>query len=239
VPVTDRWSERTLLTFFLVPVTILTVAGIVANAILPTLIAEAPALVPAMTTRADRLLLVAPLLPAEVFMSVALVRELIGDPLFYLFGRRYGDVGIRWIEQRTGPNSRWLRTVERLFRRAAYVVVAVWPINVVCVLAGATKMRPFPFFALNITGTVVRIGLIFLIGDLLEDPIREIVSFITRYQWWLTGITFTLVAVSLARQGLRGRAAVQTVDELQDELVAAGAELAIERDDDVTVHDAP
>jgi membrane protein DedA with SNARE-associated domain len=239
VPVTDRWSERTLLTFFLVPVTILTVAGIVANAILPTLIAEAPALVPAMTTRADRLLLVAPLLPAEVFLSIALIRELIGDPLFYLFGRRYGDVGIRWIEQRTGPNSRWLRTIERLFRRAAYVVVAVWPINVVCVLAGATKMRPFPFFALNITGTVVRIGLIFLIGDLLEDPIREIVSFITRYQWWLTGITFTLVAASLARQGLRGRAAVQTVDELQDELVAAGAELAIERDDDVTVHDAP
>jgi membrane protein DedA with SNARE-associated domain len=239
VPVTDRWSERTLLTFFLVPVTILTVAGIVANAILPTLIAEAPALVPAMTTRADRLLLVAPLLPAEVFLSIALIRELIGDPLFYLYGRRYGDVGIRWIEQRTGPNSRWLRTIERLFRRAAYVVVAVWPINVVCVLAGATKMRPFPFFALNITGTVVRIGLIFLIGDLLEDPIREIVSFITRYQWWLTGITFTLVAVSLARQGLRGRAAVQTVDELQDELVAAGAELAIERDDDVTVHDAP
>jgi membrane protein DedA with SNARE-associated domain len=239
VPVTDRWSERTLLTFFLVPVTILAVAGIVANAILPTLIAEAPALVPAMTTRADRLLLVAPLLPAEVFLSVALIRELIGDPLFYLFGRRYGDVGIRWIEQRTGPDSRWLRTVERLFRRAAYVVVAVWPINVVCVLAGATKMRPFPFFALNITGTVVRIGLIFLIGDLLEDPIREIVSFITRYQWWLTGITFTLVAVSLARQGLRGRAAVQTVDELQEELVAAEAELAIERDDDVTVHETP
>jgi membrane protein DedA with SNARE-associated domain len=237
VPVTNRWSERTLLTCFLVPVTILAVAGIVANAILPTLIAEAPALVPAMTTRADRLLLVAPLLPAEVFLSIALVRELIGDPLFYLFGRRYGDVGIRWIEQRTGPDSRWLRTVERLFRRAAYVVVAVWPINAVCLLAGATKMRPFPFFALNITGTVVRIGLIFMIGDLLEDPIRELVSFITRYQWWLTGITFTLAAVSLARQGLRGRAAVQTVDELQDELVAAEAELAVERDDDVTIHD--
>ena len=97
--------------------------------------------------------------------------------------------------------------MERMFRRAAYVVVAVWPINVVCVLAGATKMRPLAFFSLNITGTLVRIGLIFVIGDLLEDPIRSIVSFITDYQWYLTGITFTLVAVTLVRQGMRGHGA--------------------------------
>jgi membrane protein YqaA with SNARE-associated domain len=251
VPVADRWSERTLLTLFLIPVTILGVAGIVANAILPTLIAEAPALVPALTTRADRLILVAPLLPGEVFLSIALARELVGDPLFYLFGRRYGEVGIRWIEDRSGPESRWLRTVERLFRRAAYVVVLVWPINMVCLLAGATKMRPLPFFALNITGTIVRIGLIFMIGDLLEDPIRSIVSFITRYQWYLTGISFTLVALSLARQGLRGRGPVQTVDELEDELAVAEAEVAAEvaaelaaglaagREDGATVRDRP
>ena len=235
----DRFSERTLLTLFLIPVTILGVAGIVANAILPTLIAEIPALVPAMTTRADRLILVSPLLPLEVFLSIALVRELIGDPLFYLFGRRYGDVGIRWLEQRSGPDSRWLRTVERMFRRAAYVVVAVWPINIVCVLAGATKMRPLAFFTLNITGTLVRIGLIVVIGDLLEDPIREIVSFITRYQWYLTGITFTVVAVSLARQGFRGRGAVESVDDLQHELADAAAELAAQPDGGATVHDTP
>jgi membrane protein DedA with SNARE-associated domain len=228
VPVADRLSERTLLTLFLIPVTILAVAGIVANAILPTLIAEAPALVPALTTRADRLILVAPLLPGEVFLAIALARELIGDPLFYLFGRRYGETGIRWLEQRS-PNSRWLRTVERMFRRAAYVVVAVWPINAVCLLAGATKMRPLPFFALNITGTLVRIGLIFVIGDLLEDPIREIVSFITRYQWYLTGITFTLAAITLLRQGMRGQRAVESVDELQQELAAADVDLEVER----------
>ncbi len=220
-----RFSERTLLTLFLIPVTILAVAGIVANAILPTLIAEVPALVPALTTRADRLLLVAPLLPGEVFLSVALVRELIGDPLFYLFGRRYGDVGIRWLERRSGPDSRWVRTMERMFRRASYVVVALWPINIVCVLAGATKMRPVAFFSLNITGTLVRVGLIFVIGDLLADPIRSIVSFITDYQWYLTAITFTLVALSLVRQGFRGRGAVESVDELQHELAEAEADL--------------
>lgn len=226
--VADRLSERTLLTLFLVPVTILAVAGIVASAILPTLIAEAPALVPALTTRADRLILVVPLMPGEVFLSIALVRELVGDPLFYLFGRRYGETGIRWLEQRA-PGSRWLRTVERMFRRAAYVVVAVWPISAVCLLAGATKMRPLAFFPLNITGTLVRIGLIFLIGDLLEEPIREIVSFIARYQWSLTGITFAVVAITLVRQGRRGQGTIETVDELQQELARAEADLQAER----------
>ncbi len=227
-------SERTLLTLFLVPVTVLAVAGIVANAIFPTLLADAPSLIPAMTTRADRLLLVAPLVPGEVFLSVALVRELIGDPLFYLFGRRYGDVGIRWIEQRSGPDARALRTVERVFRRGAYVVVALWPINVVCLLAGATKMRPLPFFTLNITGTIMRITLIFFLGDLLADPLRDIAAFISRYQWYLTPITFAIVALSLWRQGRKGRGPVESVGELQAELEAAEDELAAE----ATVHDA-
>jgi membrane protein YqaA with SNARE-associated domain len=235
VPVAERLSERSLLTLFLIPVTILAVAGVIANAMLPTLVAEAPVMVPALTTRADRLLLVAPLLPGEVFLSVALLRELIGDPLFYLFGRRYGDVGILWIEERTGPDSRWLRMIERLFRRAAYVVVAVWPINVVCLLAGATKMRPLPFFALNITGTLVRIGLIFWVGDLLAEPIRDIASFITRYQWYLTALTSTIVAISLWHQVRRGRGPVETVDELQHELEDAEAEL----EGEATIHDGP
>jgi membrane protein DedA with SNARE-associated domain len=228
-----RLSERTLLTLFLIPVTILAIAGIVGNALFPTLLSDAPALVPALTTRADRLLLVVPLVPGGVFLSVALIRELIGDPLFYLFGRRYGDVGIRWIEQRSGPNSRWLRTIERLFRRGAYVVVAVWPINVVCVLAGATKMRPLAFFSLNITGTVVRIALIFWLGDVLADPLRDIASFIATYQWYLTPITFLAVAVSLWRQGRRGRGPVESVDELQAELAATDLELESE----ATIHD--
>jgi membrane protein DedA with SNARE-associated domain len=214
-------SERTLLTLFLIPVTVLAVAGIVANAVFPTLIADAPYLIPAMTTRADRLLLSAPLMSGEVFLSVALIRELVGDPLFYLFGRRYGDVGIRWIEKRSGPDARFLRTVERMFRRAAYVVVALWPINVVCLLAGATKMRPLPFFALNITGTIMRVTLIFLLGDLLSEPLQDVAAFISQYQWYLTPVTFVIVALSLWRQGRKGRGPVESVDDLQAELAEA------------------
>jgi membrane protein DedA with SNARE-associated domain len=228
-------SERTLLTLFLIPVTTLAVAGIIANAIFPTLIADAPYLIPAMTTRADRLLLSAPLMPGAVFLSVALIRELIGDPLFYLFGRRYGDVGIRWIEKRSAPDSPLLRTVERLFRRGAYVVVAVWPINVVCLLAGATKMRPLPFFALNITGTIMRITLIFFLGDLLSEPLHDIAAFISRYQWYLTPLTFVIVALSLWRQGRKGRGPVESVDDLQAELDAAEEELEAE----ATVRELP
>ena len=130
---------------------------------------------------------------------------------------------------------RVLRTVERAFRRGAYVVVALWPINIVCLLAGATKMRPLPFFALNITGTVVRITLIFFLGDLLSEPLHDIAAFITRYQWYLTPLTFVIVALSLWRQGRKGRGPVESVDELQAELEAADEELEAE----ATVRDLP
>jgi uncharacterized membrane protein len=148
VSVGVQLSERTLLTLFLIPVTVLAVAGIVANAIFPTLVADAPELVPALTTRADRLLLVVPLVPGELFLTVALIRELI--------------------------------------------------------------------------------------GDLLADPLRDIASFITRYQWYLTPITFLLVAVSLWGQGRRGRGPVETVGELQEELARAEHEL----EGEATVRDA-
>jgi membrane protein implicated in regulation of membrane protease activity len=56
-------------------------------------------------------------------------------------------------------------------------------------------------------------------------PLRDIASFITRYQWYLTLITFLLVAVSLGGQGRRGRGPVETVDELHEELACAEREL--------------
>jgi hypothetical protein len=64
--------------------------------------------------------------------------------------------------------------------------------------------------------------------------LRDIAPFITRYQWYLTPITFLLVAVSLWGQGRRGRGPVETVGELQEELARAEHEL----EGEATVRDA-
>ena len=39
------------------------------------------------------------------FVLVAVGRLVISDPLFYWFGRRYGDVAIRWMERKLGPSA--------------------------------------------------------------------------------------------------------------------------------------
>ena len=65
-------------------------------------------------------------------------------------------------------------------------------------------------------------------------------SFITRYQWYLTGITFTLVAVSLVRQGMRGRGAGAVGRRAAGGSGAAQADLApsaTRGEDGATVHD--
>ena len=68
-----------------------------------------------------------------------------------------------------------------------------------------------------------------------SEPLHDIAAFIGRYQWYLTPITFAIVAVSLWRQGRKGRGPVESVDELQAELGAADEELAAE----ATVRDVP
>jgi hypothetical protein len=85
-----------------------------------------------------------------------------------------------------------------------------------------------PVTALAVAGIVARAIFPTLVADapeLLADPLRDIASFITRYQWYLTPITFLLVAVSRWGQGRSGRGPVETVDELQKELARAEREL--------------
>jgi membrane protein DedA with SNARE-associated domain len=228
-----RLSERTVLTLYLVPVLVLFSAGLVVAALLPTLVANAPYLVPVMSTQPHRILLVQPLIPAGWFFGIALTRQLLGDTLFYLFGRRYGDVGIQWIERRLGPDSKFTHNMERFFRRAAYFMIAIVPSNILCALAGAARMRASTFFLLNYVGTVVRVTLIFYLGDALAAPLGDVNEFIAKYQWDLTPVTIALVLLSVVRRRRKGRLPLETVDEVEAELEATELQLESE----ATIHD--
>ncbi|HJX21861.1 MAG TPA: hypothetical protein VJ454_12780, partial [Steroidobacteraceae bacterium] len=58
--------------------------------------------------------------------------------------------------------------------------------------------------------------------------LQDIAAFISRYQWYLTPVTFVIVALSLWRQGRKGRGPVESVDDLQAELAEADEELHAE-----------
>jgi membrane protein DedA with SNARE-associated domain len=189
----------------------------VGDALAPTLLVEHPLLLVAMIPRTRYLVLTAPLVDVVPFFVVGLVRLVLTDPVFFAFGRRYGDVGIRWIERKSG-SPRTVQTAERWFRKASHPIVAVAPNNLVCVLAGATGMRTAPFLVLNLGGTAVRMALVVWVGDVFSDQLLDVTDFVGRYRWWLTGISVSLVTISVWRARHTGRSEIETVGEVEAEL---------------------
>lgn len=215
--------DRRRLALLVVPVAVIAVASSVGDAISPTLLVEEPLLLEALVPRNRYLVLVAPQLDFWPFFLVGLVRLALTDPLFYLFGRWYGDAAITWTERRLGaPGS--VRRLERWFRRAAYPIVAIAPNNIVCVLAGAAGMSVVGFLVANLAGTAVRMILIWWIGDVFSEPLLDVIDFVGRYRWILTAISVVVVVASVVRARRKHRSEIETVDEVADELEALEAE---------------
>ena len=137
------------------------------------------------------------------FLLLAGARLLVADPLFYLLGRWYGSSAIAWMEKRSANAGAVLRQVERLFARASVVLVFIAANNLVCLLAGAARMRPWKFWAANVAGTLTRLMLIMFFADLLSSQIDAVLDFVGAYRPWILGLSVAVVAVVVARQ-LRG-----------------------------------
>ena len=196
---------------------VVAVAAAVGDALSPSLLVDAPLLLVALVPRNRFLVLAAPQLDFWPFFSVGMARLLLTDPLFYLFGRRYGDAAIRWVEQRMGATGS-VRALERWFRRAAYPVVAIAPNNLVCVLAGATGMPAPGFFLANFGGTAVRMVLIWWAGEVFSEPLLDVVDFVARYRWWFTALTVAIVILSIRRARRSRTSEIETVDEVAGDL---------------------
>jgi membrane protein DedA with SNARE-associated domain len=213
-----RLSQRVRLSLFLVPMALAFASAQVAKAMWPTLLTAAPWTLLAMSSNTTRMLLVQPLVPAHVFFGLAIARPLLLVPLYYWFGRRYGDAALRWAEQKLGPNSNAISMIERFFQRFSYALVAWSPNGIVSIMAGATRMRARRFFAVATVGTLVKITIVYFLGDILRAPLRDVADFVSTYQWYLTPLTFSFVAVQLLRRRRRHRLPIESVEEFEHDL---------------------
>jgi membrane protein DedA with SNARE-associated domain len=217
-----RPFDRRAITLFAIPMAVLTILGWIGDAFAPTLLDSAPLLLLVCNPRLRNLVLVSPTVEFVPFVAVAVGRLVISDPLFYWFGRRYGDGAIRWMERRLGPGAGPVLWAERAFKKAAWPVVALMPNNMICLLSGATGMAWAGFAIVNLAGTIVRILGIRLIGDAFSDPILAVNDWISDNRLLLTALTFGITFALVARSTWKGRDALETPDELAAELQEAG-----------------
>jgi membrane protein DedA with SNARE-associated domain len=218
---TAKPIDRTGIILFAIPMAVTTILAWVGDAFAPTLLVSAPIVLIICNPRLRNLVLAAPTLGAVPFIAVAVARLVVTDPFFYWFGRRYGDVAIRWMEQKLGPGAAIVLWLERFFARAGHVAVAVLPNQWICLLAGTTKMRVRTFIILNVGGTVARVVAIWMLGDVFADPILSVNDWIGDHRLQLTAVTFAIVGFAIWRTVRKGGSLIETPTELAEELSAA------------------
>ena len=217
-----------------------------ADAFWPSLVDRAPELLIALSARNRYLVLVAGRIDEWAYYLIGTVRLIAPDPFLFALGWFYGPAALRWMETRTPTVGSIMRTVERLFVRFGHPLVVIIPNNYVCIVAGAAGMSPWLFGFLNLTGTVGRLVIIRIVGDVFSGPIDTVLGWIADYRIPLLIISVTIVAIGAAAEARRGRKELAALhlleaegpgEEPDDEAPAETPEAALDRP--VSVEPAP
>ncbi len=195
--------SRRVLSLVVAPLLVMVAASNTAYFVWPSLVDTHPLLLICLSAQNRYLALTSNQLDAVSYYSVGFVRLLLPDPLFYLLGLWYGARAIDWMERRMPSLGLSLRYLERGFAKARHVVVFVAPNNPVSVLAGAAAMPARVFAVLNVSGTIARLILIRLLGNIFQGPIDAVLGFVRDYRWYLIGasVLLTLLSTLADRKG--------------------------------------
>lgn len=181
---------------------VIATSAVVGNALAPTLLVRHPLLLLALNATTRHLVLTSTIIDVVPYVVVGLGRRLLEDPFLFLLGRWYGEDAIAWVDAKVGGGA-FLRAVQRNFHRVGWLLVAVAPGGVVCVLAGISRMRTAVFLTLNILGTLATIVVLRRFGDTFAGPIKLILTFSADNVVPLTALSLGLTALWLVRR--RGR----------------------------------
>jgi membrane protein DedA with SNARE-associated domain len=168
---------------------VLIVASNIGTILSATLVNDHPVALIALSARIRHLLLaVAAGIDPLPYFLVGFARLMVPAAAFYLLGRWYGDAGLRWLEKQAGGLPPTIRWVEKAFVRVKEPIVILMPgSNIVCLLAGASKMTPRMYGALATIGILGRLVVFWFLGKALEEPLGVVLDWIQRYQWWIVG----------------------------------------------------
>jgi len=197
---------------------VLVVAANLGNLFFSVLATDHPLLFIALNPSNRNLTLVSTEVSAWSYYLVGFVRLVLPDPLFYILGIWYGDAAIRWMERKAASYGAMLRTLERWFSRHGYVVVFIAPNNPVCLLAGAAAMPVMAFVAANAAGTITRLILIRVIGDLFDGPLDAVRHFIATYRIPLLAVGFAAVAITVWCDRRRGGGEITDLVHMDEEI---------------------
>ena len=214
-PARPRLGRRHL-TLLIVPILAMVVASYIADALWPDLVNSNPLLLISLSAKNRYLVLVVNHVSSLWFFVIGTLRLLLPDPFFFALGWFYGEAALTWMERRTPTTGRYMRTVEGWFGKWGAPLVVLFPNNYMCLIAGAAKMHPVKFAALNIVGTISRLLMIQVVGDVFSGPLDSLLGFIANWRIPLLVMSISLVAIFWISELRRGRKEIDAFRELED-----------------------
>ena len=195
------WAPLTLVAFV-----VLIVCTNVANVVWSTWADSHPAALLALSSRQRYLVLavtggISPL----SYAIVGALRIALAFVVCHLIGRAYRDQALSWFTRYLGIRQRQLDTLREGFSKAEIGLIPFFAgSNIVAVLTGVHRTRPAKLATLLAIGIAGRLVLFWWLAKTFEDQLLDVLSFITRYQWWLLGLSIAVVVLANLRNFRRG-----------------------------------
>jgi membrane protein DedA with SNARE-associated domain len=216
------------------------ICGYIADALWPTLVESRPLLLISLSAKNRYLVLVVNHVSLVWYYLIGTLRLLAPDPFFFLLGWFYGRAALRWMERRTPTISTFMVRLERWFGRFSWPLVIMFPNNYVCLIAGVARMSPALFITLDIVGTLGRLLMIQVIGDVFAGPVNSFLDFVSTWRIPILVVTIGLVAFSALGEFRRGNSELDALHDLEEaaDEVALGHEVShrIDGTDEVDGH---
>jgi len=181
--------------------TMLFVIGTIGTNIGPALVDERPKLVLLLSSRNRNLFASVPYIGLFSYSVIGFFRVLIAGVALFLVGRWYGDKATSWVLGNVGEMPAIYRWTERAVDKAGALMVVLMPgSNVVCLLVGYRKMETRKFVPLLMLGIAIKLAVLWRGGKLFEQQIKDFLSYIEKYQWWVVGLLFVVSSLQSARK---------------------------------------
>ena len=182
--------------------TLLFAIGTIGSNIGPALVDERPKLVLLLSSRNRNLFGSVPYIDLFSYSVIGFTRVLIAGVALFLVGRWYGAKALGWVEGNMGELPAIYKWTERLVDKGGSAMVVLMPgSNIVCLLVGHRKMSLKKFVPLLMLGIAIKLAVLWRGGKVFEEQIKDFLSYIEKYQWWVVGFLFIASSLQSVRKG--------------------------------------
>jgi len=128
------------------------------------------------------------------YTVIGFLRISVAFAVCHLIGRAYSYQATGWFKRYLGFTDEAEKAFDRGFEKAEWALIPIFAgSNIVAVLTGVRRTAVPKLVLLLSIGIAARLTLMWWLARSFEDQLESFLSFTTRYQWWVVGISIGVV----------------------------------------------